>query len=61
MDHVFSGHFSEAAEDTLHDEFALVDSVLGEVVEPAADGVALHVLQCEVNGVLGLVDALKLH
>lgn len=61
MDHVLPSHFCQSAEDALHDELALVDGVLGEVVEAAADGVALHVLQRKVNRVLGLVDALKLH
>lgn len=61
MYHVFSCHFGKTAQDTLHDEFPLIDGVLGEVIEPAADGIALHVLQCKVNGVLGLIYALKLH
>jgi len=49
MDHVFPGHLGKSAQNPFEDEFALVDGVLGEVVEPAADGVALDILQSQVD------------
>jgi hypothetical protein len=49
VDHVLSGHFRQPSQNALEDEFAVVYCVFREVVESAAKGVTLHVLQGQVD------------
>jgi hypothetical protein len=44
VDYVLARHLGQSSQDAFQDELALVDGVFGEVVEAAADGIALHVL-----------------
>ena len=49
MDDVASGHLGEAPQHSLHDELTFTESVLGEVVEAAADGCSFDILEGKVD------------